>query len=193
MAKSRTSIGALARASPEPDNTLLVLSCMELQLAGDLASALERHHFGGEHDQLTLAGASLGAVTSRFPHWGRTFYEHLALARAIHGVTRVVLLDHRDCSVYERLLNIDVAGEPERERDVHLAHQQKLRRKIHALDPTIHVHCWLMDRDGSIEDLTHQGDLWLPGITERRRKPRAPRAARVVHKKSAGRARARRS
>jgi hypothetical protein len=191
MAKARTTLGVLARTSPEPDERVLLLSCMDLQLeeAGD---ATVKDPLPRRYDHMALAGASLGAVTTRFPHWGRTFYEHLALARAIHGVRRVVLLDHRDCEAYERLLALGLADDRSREREVHLAHQQKLRRKIHALDPSIQVDCWLLSVDGRVEDMSGEEDLWLPGITERRRKSRSARKSRPARKAKARGARPRR-
>ena len=45
-----------------------------------------------------------------------------------------------------------------------------------------------MDADGDVEDLTGEADLWLPGITERRRKPRATRKGRGVRKAKGSRA-----
>ncbi len=192
MAKARGTLGALAHASPEPDETLLVLSCMDLPLQAEIVPALDRRRLTGRYDHLNMAGGALGAVSTRFPHWGRTFYEQVALARAVHGVSRVVLVDHRNCGVYEHLLGMDLSKDVRREKDVHLAHQQKLRRKIHALDPGIQVDCWLLDRKGEIEDLTDAAELWLPGITERRRKPRTTRKGRGLRKAGGSRARTRR-
>ncbi len=43
--------------------------------------------FAGNYDQVILAGASLGAVTDKFPDWGRTFRQHLDVAIQLHGVS----------------------------------------------------------------------------------------------------------
>src|SRR5688500_15834735 len=96
--------------------TVLLLSCMDLRLLDEIVREMDKQGLTNRYDHVVLAGASLGAVTSRFPHWGRTFYEHLAIAKVLHGVSRVILLDHRDCGAYEQLLRMGLKSDPERER-----------------------------------------------------------------------------
>ncbi|MFN0063588.1 MAG: hypothetical protein ACKVPX_13860 [Myxococcaceae bacterium] len=189
--------GAAMQVVFDRGETALLLSCMDLRLLDEIVRELDKRGLTNRYDHVILAGASLGAVTPRFPHWGRMFYEHLALAKTLHGVTRVIILDHRDCGAYEQLLHLQLAKDKDREAQVHLAHQQKLRRKIHALDPTLQVDCWLMDLAGTIHDASAEPDLWLPGISERRRTTRKARQVRrsplaARSKRRTGRARPRR-
>ena len=75
----------------------------------------------GKYDQFILAGASLGAENDKYPAWGKTFWEHVQVAIDLHGIRKIIVMDHRDCGVYKEILGIDLAANPAREFDVHAA------------------------------------------------------------------------
>jgi hypothetical protein len=85
------------------------------------------------YDLTILAGSSLGAnqsyttfpatrsppATGNYPlnlipqfggAWGPTFFNHLSIARALHGITEVWVFDHLDCGAYKRIKFGDVAN-----------------------------------------------------------------------------------
>jgi carbonic anhydrase len=72
----------------------------------------------GKYDQLILAGASLGIVHKR--EWEITFLDQLGFAIKEHGVREVMILDHRDCGAYKKLLVPGVGPEdPKKEKKAH--------------------------------------------------------------------------
>jgi carbonic anhydrase len=72
----------------------------------------------GKYDQLILAGASLGIVHKR--EWEITFLDQLGFAIKEHGVREVMILDHRDCGAYKKLLVPGVGPEdPKKEKKEH--------------------------------------------------------------------------
>jgi len=72
----------------------------------------------GKYDQLILAGASLGVVHKR--EWQITFLDQLGFAIKEHGVKEVMILDHRDCGAYKKLLVPGVGPEdPKKEKKEH--------------------------------------------------------------------------
>ena len=132
----------------------LLLSCMDFRLMDDV----ERFMSGplslrNNYDHVVLAGASLGAVTDRYPAWNETFWGHLDVAIQLHGIHRVVVLDHRDCGAYRVILGKDLAGDPAEERKVHAAQAQALRAKILEKHPKLDVDLGLMALDGSVETI----------------------------------------
>src|SRR5579885_3665325 len=75
----------------------LLLSCIDYRLPGKIARYMEGRGLDANYDHVILAGASLGATNSLYPHWGKSFWDHLDLAIRLHSIKRVVILDHREC------------------------------------------------------------------------------------------------
>jgi len=72
----------------------------------------------GKYDQLILAGASLGVIHKR--EWQTTFLDQLDFAIREHGVSQVLILDHRDCGAYKKFLDPPVTpDDPKKEKDAH--------------------------------------------------------------------------
>jgi carbonic anhydrase len=83
----------------------------------------------GKYDQLILAGASLGVVHKR--EWTTTFLDQLAFAIKEHGVTEVMILDHRDCGAFKKLLKPGVGPEdPKKEKAAHIKMSKEAIRVI---------------------------------------------------------------
>jgi len=53
-----------------------------------------------QYDHVSIAGASLGVTTPLMPHWNQTFWDHVDLAVKLHGVKRLVIVEHQDCGAY---------------------------------------------------------------------------------------------
>jgi carbonic anhydrase len=73
----------------------------------------------GKYDQLILAGASLGVIHRQ--EWQTTFFDQLDFAIKEHGVSQVLILDHRDCGAYKKFLNPPVTpDDPQKEKEAHI-------------------------------------------------------------------------
>ncbi len=132
----------------------LLLSCMDFRLMDDV----ERFMSGplalrNNYDHVVLAGASLGAVTDRYPAWNETFWGHLDVAIQLHGIRRVIVMDHRDCGAYRVILGKDLAGDAAEEARVHAAKAKALRAKIVAKYEHLDVELLLMALDGSVQKI----------------------------------------
>ena len=75
----------------------------------------------------------------------------MAVARQLHRIKRVMVLDHRDCGAYRVFLGPDVASDPEKETAVHTAQLRALGTEIKARHPDLEVELLLMALDGSVE------------------------------------------
>jgi hypothetical protein len=142
-------LGALAAGQAEA----LLLSCMDYRLLDDVARYMNAQGLDDKYDHVILAGASLGADNTKFPAWVTTFWEHLDTAIALHGVSRVIIIDHRDCGAYRVILGKDYAGDPPAETKVHAKVMRRLGAKIARRYPSLKREYLLMALDGSIESI----------------------------------------
>ena len=141
-----------ARAAGNVDT--LLLSCMDFRLMDDIERYMGDRGLRDNYDHIILAGASLGAVTDKYPAWNRTFWDHLEVAIQLHKVARLMVIDHRDCGAYKVILGADLHQTPARETDVHAEQLRKLRDSVGQKFPALTVELLLMDLQGKVETIS---------------------------------------
>ena len=137
----------LARAADGVDSMLL--NCIDYRLTSKVAAYMEGRGLKDNYDQVILAGAALGAVTPKYPDWGKTFREHVDIAIQLHNIKRIILLDHRDCGAYKVFLGKDLTGDAE--KSLHATELHRLARQMKKAHPKLAVETLLMSLDGSVE------------------------------------------
>ena len=137
----------------EPTNALL-LSCMDLRLMDDIERYMSSRGYRDCYDHITLAGASLGATTDKYPAWNQTFWDHLGIAISHHDIAAVIVVDHLDGAAYSILLGPEHARDAIAERDVHATQLRKLKGMINDRHPGLHVEMLLMALDGKVEPIS---------------------------------------
>ena len=141
-----------ARAAGQAD--ALLLSCMDFRLMDEIEHYMAGRGLRDKYDHIVLAGASLGAVTDRYPAWNKVFWDHLGLAVSLHAVPKVIVMDHRDCGAYKVILSEDIAKDPVKEREFHARTLKQLAGLIQKRQPQLAVELLLMSLDGSVEEIT---------------------------------------
>jgi len=144
-----TSMLPEARAAGATD--ALLLSCMDFRLMDDIERYMSGRGLRDKYDHVVLAGASLGAITDKYPAWNKTFWEHLDIAIKLHNIHTVIVMDHRDCGAYKVILGAEHAKDPKVEKDTHAAHLKKLKGLINEKYPKLKVETLLMALDGKVE------------------------------------------
>ena len=82
---------------PEYKADVLLLTCMDFRFFLEIAKRME----GIKYDHVILAGAALGAVVpEKEKTWRRMFFDHLGLARQLHCIEKVIVMEHRGCGAY---------------------------------------------------------------------------------------------
>jgi carbonic anhydrase len=147
---------ALMGLSPRPaaagQTDALLLSCMDYRLVDDITRYMDGRGMADKYDHIILAGASLGAVTSKFPAWNQTFWEHLDVAIKLHHIHKVFVMDHRDCGAYRVVFNYDYAQDRAAERKIHAETLHALRAAIQQRHEAIkEIELLLMGVDGKVE------------------------------------------
>ena len=129
----------------------LLLSCIDYRLTDATTRYMDGRGLAGKYDHAVLAGASLGAETSKFPAWSTTFWEHLKIAIELHHIRQVLLLDHRDCGAYTLIFGKDFSKNPKEEYEIHAKELRRLRAAIAKRYPSLGTELLLMALDGSVE------------------------------------------
>ena len=143
--------GGIGRAAGATD--ALLLSCMDYRLVDETERYMSGRGLRNKYDHVILAGASIGAVTDKYPAWNQTFWEHLEVAIQLHQIHQVIVMDHRDCGAYKVLLGEDLSKDRAKETAVHAEKLRELRQRINAKHPKLEVELLLMNLDGTVEKI----------------------------------------
>jgi hypothetical protein len=146
-----TAMPGISDARADGKAKTLLLSCMDYRLMDEIERYMLRLGLYHNYDHIVLAGASLGAVTEKYPAWTRTFWDHLDLSVKLHEIETVIVMDHRDCGAYQMLLGEDYSKDTQKETAVHTANLMRLKGLINEKYPQIEVKTLLMDLNGGVE------------------------------------------
>ena len=156
LASPATTVQAKQR---EGKAQALMLGCMDYRLIDDTTRYMHNdRHLLNNYDYVILAGASLGVNNRTYRNWGRTFWQHLDTAIALHSINEVIVIDHRNCGAYKVLLGRDFPPDPteEQRREETRVHKRQLDRlatAIHRRHAYLDVTTLLMNLDGSVEEI----------------------------------------
>ena len=119
------------RTEAESNKTLLLLTCIDLRYPDVIHKRMESK-FHKRYDHVCLAGAGLAPVVDfgadRKPHWQQTFLEHVAISVALHSISTVMVMDHRDCGAYRKFgLLSQSESETPKEKSVHFQQMRRLK------------------------------------------------------------------
>jgi carbonic anhydrase len=144
-------IGLAAGEAEGATVTALAITCIDYRLVDDAVKFFEGRKLTNDYDQVSLAGASLAAVSAKFPSSNAAFWDHIAIAKQLHSIKTVILVDHRDCGAYKVAFGKDYHGEGAAELAQHRAVMTEVRAKLKTLHPELASEFWLMAVDGKTE------------------------------------------
>lgn len=151
---TETSPQSAVKVQPEGHTTeALVLSCMDFRMMDHVSNFLADKGLQGKYDLVAIAGAAIGVMNEAKPAWGELFWEHVDLARSLHGIRRVIVIDHRDCGACKAFVTSDCADDHQRELEIHSKPLKDLRSEVAKRAPELEVDLYLMDLDGSVEEI----------------------------------------
>lgn len=149
------ALPSVAHAAGNVDT--LLLSCMDYRLMDEVAAYMQGKGKKDNYDHVVLAGAALGALVDAKPSWAATFWDHVEVAKQLHHISTVHIIDHRDCGAYKVFLGTDFGKEPDKETVVHTEMLQKLGMEVKKRHPDLKVELGLMGLDGKVETVRTVG------------------------------------
>jgi len=144
-------LGAFPAAASEIE--ALALTCIDYRLVGDNVRAIDGMGLKNNWDQVALAGASLAAVSPKFPSSNQAFWDHVVIARQLHHVRKLVVVDHRDCGAYKVAFGDKFAPNPPEEDAQHKEVMMQLKAQLAQKHPDLASEYYLMALDGTTKRL----------------------------------------
>lgn len=148
------SLALLPSAALAGHAEALVLTCMDYRLVDDAVKFFDAKHLTNEYDQVSLAGASLAAVSNKFPSSNAAFWDHVGIAKTLHHIKKVIVVDHRDCGAYKVAFGDKFAAEKAAETAQHKQVMAEFKAALAKKHPDLSVEFYLMALDGKAEPIS---------------------------------------
>lgn len=146
-----TAINLPERGSrPAPVAQVMVLSCIDYRLVDDVSRYLNQRGLDDRYSEMRVPGAGLAAIDGQRPAWVTTVWETVAMSRQVHGIRRLYVVNHRDCSaVAARFGRLSVAN-PDDELRLHRRILQNVVLEARRRFPDLEVEMGFMELDGTV-------------------------------------------
>jgi carbonic anhydrase len=143
--------GLLPGAAKAATVTALAITCIDYRLVDDAVRFFDAKHMTNDYDQVSLAGASLAAVSDKFPSSNAAFWDHIGIAKQLHHIRRVIVVDHRDCGAFKVAFGKDYKADAAGETAQHKQVMEQVKAKMARLHPDLTAEFYLMALDGKAE------------------------------------------
>jgi carbonic anhydrase len=150
LAGAAAGLSAAGGAEAAPV-TALAITCIDYRLVDDAVRFFDARKMTNDYDQVSLAGASLAAVSDKFPSSNAAFWDHVGIAKQLHHIKKVIVVDHRDCGAFKVAYGKDYKGEGAAETGQHKAVMEEVKARLAKLHPDLASEFYLMALDGTAE------------------------------------------
>jgi hypothetical protein len=136
-------------AAPPRKADVFLVSCIDPRLTDDTTFLMGALGRTDRYSEMRIAGAALAAVDTNRPAWGTALWENLAASRQLHGVRRVVFVNHRDCGAMHLWAGRRLSDDPAEELRQHHGVLERAAAAVRARHPDMTTEIKLMQLDGS--------------------------------------------
>lgn len=148
-------LSVLPFAARAADIEALAIMCIDYRLVDDAVRFFDdRRRLQKQYDLVALAGASLAAVAPAFPASGAAFWDHVSIAKQLHNIKRVVILDHRQCGAYKVQFGSYYVEGGAAELDQHRGVMKLVAAEFERRKIGLPVEFFLMALDGTVEPVS---------------------------------------
>jgi len=148
---SAVALGRGARAEGGTAYDSLVLTCIDPRFVSPVGTWMASQGLKDKYSQFAIAGASIGVVAPAFVGWAPAFWENLAASIQLHKISRVVVVNHRDCGAAKIAYGADALASRDGETALHRKVFTDFAAQVAQKQPALKVNGGLMALDGSIE------------------------------------------
>ena len=146
-----TGAAALPGAARAATVTALAVTCIDYRLVDDAVRFFDGKKMTNDYDQVSLAGAALAAVSDKFPSSNAAFWDHVGIAKTLHHIHKVIVVDHRDCGAYKVAFGNDFKSDHDAETSQHKGVMEQVKATLAKTHPDLEAEFYLMALDGSAE------------------------------------------
>ena len=139
------------RAEAAGGITALAITCIDYRLVDDAVHFLDGKKLTHDYDQVSLAGASLAAVSDKFPESNAAFWSHVGIAKQLHSIKKVIVVDHRDCGAFKVGFGKDYKSDRAGETAQHKGVMEQVKANLAKTHPDLAYEAYLMDVNGKTE------------------------------------------
>jgi len=132
---------------------VLLLNCMDHRLVDNVTRYMDSRSMRDRDDQITLAGAAIGVLAEEKSAWGETFWDHVGLARELHNIEKIIVINHRYCGARKAFVTPECGQDPEAEMKLHTVMLNRLAKEIRSREPGLEVELLLMNLDGTVQHI----------------------------------------
>ncbi len=154
-----TSLSLAILSTPKPalaetPAKALVLSCIDFDILEAERYFLSMQNLTNKYDLTSLAGASL--ALSGIPHQAdaQAFWDQLDLSYRLHHITKVIILDHEDCSAYADKIDPNLSQDSEKERQVHAEYLSRAYWAIRDRYPELNIELYFVSLNADVKAVT---------------------------------------
>jgi hypothetical protein len=144
-------------AAPPRKADAFLVSCIDPRLTDDVTFLMAALGRTDRYSEMRIAGAALAAVDANRPAWNTALWENLAASRQLHGVRKVIFVNHRDCGAMHIWAGRRLSDDPADELRQHHAVLERAAAAVRARHPDMTVEIKLMELDGSARVLPCAG------------------------------------
>jgi len=129
----------------------MLLTCIDPRFPEPTINYMKSRNMIGKYSQFTFAGASIGVVAPAFKAWAPAFWDNLAASIQLHHISKVIAMNHRDCSAAKIAFGPNKVANSQIETETHKAALLEFRKQVAKLHPKLAVELGLMALDGKVE------------------------------------------
>ena len=138
-------------ASEKPKYEAMVLSCIDPRFQNLINKRKNDAGLAEKYSLFAIAGSSIGVVAPAFKNWHETFWENLAASKQLHGINRVIVINHRNCGAAEIAFGSEAVATREKETATHKGALLEFKKQLAVRQPTLTADLGLMDLNGKVE------------------------------------------
>jgi len=112
---------------------------------------MDRRGLTGRYSQFVIAGAAIAVVGPKFETWRPAFWDNLATSVQLHRITKLIVIDHRDCGAARIAYGAASIADPATETETHRKAFVEFRQEAGMRHSELTIETGLMALDDSIQ------------------------------------------
>ena len=124
----------------KPKYKAMVLSCIDPRFQTPVYKFLKKKNLSEKYSLFTIAGAAVGVTHIKFKKWHKAFLDNLSTSIKLHGITRLIVVNHEDCGA----IKVAEGKKNYKEELIHKSSFRKLKKMVMKKFPKLKLEFHIM-------------------------------------------------